>query len=287
MATTLVFGSGYLATGCAEGLPGAVVLGRDAPRVELTDGPAVAAALRTYRPSAVLNAAGRTGTPNVDWCEEHKAETYRSNVVGALVLAEACAAAGVPLVHLGTGCVFYGPSPHPGGAWREDDVANPVSFYSRTKYAADLVLGQLPSVAVLRIRMPLDHRPGPKNLITKLASYRRVIDVANSVTFLDDLVPVVAGLLTRRASGVFHGTNPGALRHQEILTLYRELVDPSHSWELVPETTLLADGLVARRRSTCLLADQRLAALGLAMRPVADTLRDTLTRYGALHRKSP
>lgn len=29
------------------------------------------------KPSLVLNAAGITGRPNVDWCEDHRQETIR------------------------------------------------------------------------------------------------------------------------------------------------------------------------------------------------------------------
>ena len=114
---------------------------------------------RGTRRDAVINCAGKTGRPNVDWCETHQPETYRANVVGALTLADACAAEGAYLLHLGSGCIFYGPSPHPGG-WREDDFANPTAFYSRTKYAADLVLSRLPNVGIARLRMPIDGVPG-------------------------------------------------------------------------------------------------------------------------------
>ena len=37
---------------------------------------------RSYKPTHVLNSAGVTGRPNVDWCEDHKQETIRANVVG-------------------------------------------------------------------------------------------------------------------------------------------------------------------------------------------------------------
>ena len=42
------------------------------------------------QPDIVINCAGKTGHPNVDWCEDHKMETLRSNVTGPLVLLEEC-----------------------------------------------------------------------------------------------------------------------------------------------------------------------------------------------------
>jgi dTDP-4-dehydrorhamnose reductase len=273
--TTLVFGAGFLGRRIAEVLPNAVV-----STVDIADRAAVATALDAHGVGAVVNCAGKTGRPNVDWCETHQEETYRANVVGPLVLAEECRRRDVYLLHLGSGCIFCGPSPSPGG-WREDDVANPISFYSRTKYAADLVLSRLSGVGIVRLRMPIDDRPGPRNLITKLAGYTQIIDVENSVTVVEDLLLVVQGLLERRASGVFHAVNPGVLRHRDLLNMYRELVDPAHRFEMIPEEELVTRGLALKARSNCIVADTNLGPLGLAMRPLGVALRVAMTRYAA------
>ena len=270
-----IFGPGFLGEHFARSLPGATLV-----RTDVTDEAAVRAALRETRAQAVVNCAGKTGRPNVDWCETHQEETYRSNVMGALTLARACAAEGAYLLHLASGCIFYGDSPDPAG-WREDDFANPSAFYSRTKYAADLVLSRLPNVGVARLRMPIDSAPGTRNLITKLAAYKQVIDVANSVTVVDDLVHVVTQLLARRATGIFHVTNPGTMRHEDLLALYKELVDPSHTCELIGADELVARGLAAKARSNCILASPRLAELGVQMRPIDVALRDAMTKYAA------
>jgi dTDP-4-dehydrorhamnose reductase len=278
MSKIVVFGPGFLGQRMAKEIPGATL-----SRADVTDKGAVLAALREAGADAVINAAGKTGRPNVDWCESHQTETYRVNVGGALTLAEACAEAGVHLVHLGSGCIFYGPSPAPGG-WREDDAANPSAFYSRTKYAADLVLSRLPGVAIARLRMPIDDAPGQRNLITKLARYPEVIDVENSVTVVADLVAAIARLVEARATGVFHLVNPGTMRHRDLLALYRELVDPAHRYTLIQEDELVARGLAVKARSNCILADTRLAALGISMRPISEALRDAMTKYGRASR---
>ena len=271
--TVLVFGAGFLGQRLARDVAGAKLSYAD-----VTDAKAVADVIAMHRPTAVLNAAGKTGKPNVDWCESHPTETYRANVVGPLTLAEACAKANVYLLHLASGCIFYGPSPTPGG-WLEDDYANPSALYSRTKYAADLVLSRLPGVGIARLRMPIDNVPGARNLITKLAAYREVVDVENSVTFVDDLVQVVSGLIERRATGIFHVTNPGTMRHRDLLALYRELVDSAHTTKLIGEAELVEKGLAVKARSNCILASPRLDSLGLTMRPVDVALRSTMTEY--------
>jgi dTDP-4-dehydrorhamnose reductase len=50
--------------------------------IDIADPAAVAAELQLHAPDTVINAVGKTGTPNVDWCEDHKEETFRSNVLG-------------------------------------------------------------------------------------------------------------------------------------------------------------------------------------------------------------
>ena len=60
--------------------------------------------LDDIKPTHVINCAGKTGRPNVDWCESHKLETIESNVIGTLVLVKACVDRNIHLTTLATGC---------------------------------------------------------------------------------------------------------------------------------------------------------------------------------------
>jgi dTDP-4-dehydrorhamnose reductase len=279
-----IVGAGFCGTRLAALVPGA-----ELARVDVTDGAAVARVLESAPWDAVVNAAGKTGRPNVDWCEAHREETRRVNVDGARIVAEACAARGTYLVHLGSGCVFGGPSPREGG-FREDDAPNPSSYYAETKLAADLALADAPSVAILRVRMLVDRVPSPRNLITRLAGYAEVADVVNSMTAVEDLARVVARVVDLRPRGVLHATNPGVLSHRALVAMYTEAVDPAHRCAFVPEAELLARGLVVRRRSTCVLATPRLDALGITRRAIDEAARAAMRGYrealGASHASS-
>jgi hypothetical protein len=129
--------------------------------------------------------------------------------------------------------------------------------------------------------MPIDGEPGARNLITKLAAYQQVVDVANSVTVVDDFVQVVSRLVERRATGVFHAANPGTMRHTQLLTLYRELVDPRHECAFISADELVHRGLAVRARSNCLLGSTRLEALGIHMPSIDVSLRRTMMEYAA------
>ena len=241
--------------------------------------------IRRVQPDVVLNATGVRGRPNVDWCETNQMTTILGNTLLPILLAQACAETGLYLLHIGSGCIFYGDSPHPDKAWREDDFGNPVPVYSRAKWAADLVLSTLPNVGIARIRMPIDSIPSAGNLIDKIASFPKVIDVENSATIVEDMISVFHQLMEKKAPGIFHVTNPGTIRHREILELYRELVDPSHTCEWIHNDDLVRLGLVSKGRSNNFLASTRLAEFGITMRPALDALRDTMKKYATLKKQ--
>ncbi len=275
----LIIGNGFLGKKCAAAWPEAIL--SDKLLYTVKD---VEDLLDEHKPDSVLNAAGVVGKPNVDWCETHQLETVAGNTTLPIMIAEACQKKGVYMLHMGTGCIFYGYSSDPKG-WKEDDHPNPMAVYTRSKYAADLVLSTLPNVGIARIRMPIDYEPSSANLIDKLASFPRVIDVINSVTVVEDMIGVFKQLLEKQASGIFHVTNPGAIKHKEILAMYKEFVDPNHANEWIPVEELVASGLAKKTRSNTILSSENLKKLGIEMREVHEAVRETMKKYAALKNK--
>lgn len=269
----LIIGKGWLGQRCAELWPNTTIVDR---KISLVSD--VLDLLEIYKPDVVLNAAGVTGRPNVDWCETNQMETIKGNTILPLIIAEACQKKDIYLLHIGSGCVFYGESPDPIG-WREDDVANPSATYSRTKYAADLVLTTLPNIGIARIRMPVDDEPSPRNLISKITTYSKIIDVENSMTIIPDMIDVFYKLLQKKATGIFHVTNPGTIKHREIIDLYHELVDPNHTCEWISNEALVEQGLATKIRSNNFLQSERLMEIGISMRPIKEAMRDIMVGY--------
>lgn len=269
----LIIGNGYVGSRCAKEWPDAVV--SDKMINNLEDALRI---LSEHNPDVVLNAAGIIGRPNVDWCETHQFETFFGNAILPVIIAQACAQKNAYLLHIGSGCIFYGESPDPKG-WKENDFANPAATYTKAKYSADLALSTLPNVGIARIRMPIDYISYSGNLINKLASYPKIIDVENSITVLEDMVNVFRQLLEKKAEGIFHVTNPGSIKHKEIIQMYEELVDSSHSNEWISEEDLVKQGLADKKRSNNILQSENLAKLGIEMRPVKEAVRDCLVKY--------
>jgi 3,5-epimerase/4-reductase len=242
------------------------------PQVDIADPRQVAEALDYEKPDVVINCSGKTGRPNVDWCETHKEETLRSNVTGPLILLDELQKRGIYWVHLSSGCIYSGDNN--GKGFTEDDAPNFYgSFYSRTKLWSDQILKDFP-VLVLRLRMPFDGTKEPRSLISKLSKYTRVLDEQNSLTCIPDLMTATKGLIEKRKTGIYNMTNPGSMSPYEVMEMYKQIVDPAHSFEKLTLENLVE--VVKAGRSNCLLSCTKLAGEGLGMPPVRESMEKSL-----------
>ncbi|KAJ3680056.1 hypothetical protein LUZ60_016334 [Juncus effusus] len=192
--------------------------------------------IESSKPTHVFNAAGVTGRPNVDWCESHKVETIRANVAGTLTLADVCREKGIVLVNYATGCIFEYDDSHPLGSgvgFKEEDQPNFVgSFYSKTKAMVEELLKNYDNVCTLRVRMPISSDlQNPRNFITKITKYDKVVNIPNSMTILDELLPISIEMAKRNLTGIWNFTNPGVVSHNEILEMYKEYIDDGFTWK--------------------------------------------------------
>ncbi|KAL8089107.1 hypothetical protein AgCh_038760 [Apium graveolens] len=163
-----------------------------------------------FKPTHVFNAAGVTGRPNVDWCESHKVETV--------------------------GCIFEYDEEHlvgSGVGFKEEDVPNFFgSYYSKTKAMVEDLLANYENVCTLRVRMPISSDlSNPRNFITKITQYNKVVNIPNSMTILDELLPISVDMAKRNLSGIWNFTKPGVVSHNEILQMYRDYIDPFFTWK--------------------------------------------------------
>ncbi|KAI3687289.1 hypothetical protein L1987_80983 [Smallanthus sonchifolius] len=208
----------YGRTGWIGGLLGKLCMDKGIPdaygRGKLQDRKTLLNDIRMMQPTHVFNAAGVTGRPNVDWCETHKVETIRTNVDGTLNLANVCKQEGS------------------GIGFKEEDTPNFTgSFYSKTKAMVEEMLRDYDSVCTLRLRMPISSDlNNSRNFITKITRYNKVVNIPNSMSVLDELLPMSIEMANRRCKGVWNFTNPGVVSHNEILELYREYIDPKFKW---------------------------------------------------------
>jgi UDP-glucose 4,6-dehydratase len=201
----------------------------------LQDRASLLADIASVKPTHVFNAAGVTGRPNVDWCESHKTETIRTNVVGTLTLADVCREQGLLVMNYATGCIFEYDAAHPEGSgigFKEEDKPNFTgSYYSKTKAMVEELLREYDNVCTLRVRMPISSDlNNPRNFITKISRYNKVVNIPNSMTILDELLPISIEMAKRNLSGIWNFTNPGVVSHNEILEMYKKYIDPDFKY---------------------------------------------------------
>lgn len=204
-------------------------------KARLENREAVEKEITQYKPKYILNAAGVTGRPNVDWCEDHKQETIRSNVIGTLNLIDVAFIHGIHVTNFATGCIFEYDDEHPLGSGKgffEEDTPNfDKSFYSMTKAMVEKLSKFYPNCLVLRVRMPISDDLEPRNFITKISKYERVVNVPNSMTVLHELLPISIDMTERELRGIYNFTNPGVISHNEILDLYKQYIDPNFTYK--------------------------------------------------------
>jgi 3,5-epimerase/4-reductase len=227
------------------------------------------------QPAVLINGIGQTGKNNVDGCEAEKDQTMTANVFVPLLLAEACLRRGIKFVHISSGCIYH-------YDYKRD---RPISetkvpdffdlFYSRTKIYSERaleVLSQEKDILIARIRIPLDDRPHPKNILNKLIKYGKVIDIPNSVTYVPDFARAMKHLIAKRARGIYNVVNKGGMRYPEFMEVYRKY-RPDFSYEVIDHRKL---GLV---RTNLLMSTKKLEATGFKVRPIREVYDECIQNY--------
>ena len=275
---------GMLGFALADSVPAGVeLIGTDVGTLDITDAAAVAAAVEEHAPRAVLNAAAYT---NVDGCESHEAEALAVNGLGAGNLAAACAAAGIPLLHVSTDYVFDGRIPAP-GEYGEDDAVGPLSAYGRTKLAGEqAIAAALPEHWIVRTQWLYGlHGPNFVETMLRLAGERDrlavVDDQVGSPTSTHSLAPLLwKVLLERPPFGIYHATNAGHCSwHGFAVEIFRQ------AGVTITVDSMSSDQLdrPAPRPARSVLSNARLrAALGDSPGPWQDALKDYLRRRSAV-----
>lgn len=195
--------------------------------------------LEDIKPDRILCFIGRTHGPGystIDYLEQKGklVENIRDNLFSPLVLALLAKHMNIHLTYLGTGCIFTYEEDKQ--IFTESDKPNFFgSSYSTTKGFMDRLFHVLEDckypVLNLRIRMPIVGYHHPRNFITKITNYKKICSIPNSMTVLEDMIPILVDLAEKETIGTINLTNPGVIEHNEILEMYKKYVDPEFTWE--------------------------------------------------------
>ena len=125
--------------------------------------------------------------------------------------------------------------------------------------------------------MPITDKINSRNFITKITNYQKICSIPNSMTVLPDLLPIVLDMMKKNTTGTINLTNPGLISHNEILLMYKELVDKNFEWKnfTIEEQNKILDS----KRSNNYLDTTKLEKLYPEVKNIKDSLRDILKKY--------
>ena len=240
-------------------------------------------------PTHIISFTGRTHGSidnkqytTIDYLEQKGKiyENVRDNLFGPIVLANLSKKYNFHLTYLGTGCIFEFDTNHPFGeeinGFTEKSKPNFFgSGYSVVKGFTDELMHMYEdSVLNIRIRMPITSDDSNRNFITKILNYKKICSVPNSMTVLPELLPLVLDMSNKKITGTINLTNPGLISHNEILEMYREIIDKKFTWEnfTIDEQKEILDA----GRSNNYLDTTRLVLLYPDVKNIKDSVREIL-----------
>lgn len=243
------------------------------------------ATLRREKPEFVINAAGYTGKPNVDACELHRHECLFGNGVLPGIIADACADAGVPWGHVSSGCIYTGARPD-GSGFTELDApnftfrTNNCSFYSGTKALGEEVLAGKSNLYVWRLRIPFDNVDNPRNYLTKLLRYQRLLEARNSISQLEEFCAATFACWEKRVPfGTYNVTNPGAVTTHEVVDLIKQSGVSNKEFSFFKDEDEFMHVAAKTPRSNCVMDSTKLAKVGITMTEVREALTRDLRNW--------
>jgi dTDP-4-dehydrorhamnose reductase len=179
-------------------------------RMDVTDRRQVSKVIDEIGPDTIINTAAVT---NVDFCENNREAAWKVNVVGVENLVHAAKLTGAHVIQVSTDYIFDGKA----GPYAEEDRPNPISYYGRTKLAAENLLrtSNVPHTIVRTMVLYGHARKVKPNfalwLIRELQEGRPVNVVSDQVgspTLADDLGYGIVKILELKKSGVYNISGP-------------------------------------------------------------------------------
>ena len=282
LGATGYIGSSFVALLKRENVPFVALSRHDA-----ADSERLRAALERANAGCLINAAGFTGNPNVDACEDRKSDCLLGNAVLPGIIRSACETIDLPWGHVSSGCIYTGRRTD-GQGFSEADPPNfsfrqnNCSFYSGTKALGEEVLAEAPRCYVWRLRIPFDNRANPRNYLYKLLNYRMLLEAENSLSHRDEFVRACVDCFRMGVPyGTYNLTNPGSVWTRDVTELMLASGITAKVFEFFADEAEFMQRAAKAPRSNCVLDSSKAIAAGLKLTPIIPALQQTLARWEA------
>jgi dTDP-4-dehydrorhamnose reductase len=266
--------------------PLGTVIALDRAGMDLTSPDSIRRAIHDSKPDVIVNAAAYN---NVDRAESESNIAMQVNGIAPGVMAEEAKRLGAILVHYSTDYVFDGERDQP---YVEDDAANPVNAYGKSKLAGERAVAAVGGPhLILRTSWVYSAR-GPNFVLTVLRLAREkpelamVDDQSGSPTWARSLAQATAELLRKkefigRHGGIYHLAAGGHASRFElanaIIDIMQEISGSPSGWAKVRPITTGEYPLPARRPPHPVMSTEKIQQLlGVTMPHWREQLHDML-----------
>jgi len=131
--------------------------------------------IKKIKPSIIIHSAALVGAKE---CEEDKEKAYQTNVLGTYNLAKTCLKNKIKLIYISTDTIFDGKK----GNYKEEDIPNPLNYYSLTKLLAESFTKMLDSYLIIRTSfMPQNSFPYAKAFTDQYTCRMNANDLAKEI----------------------------------------------------------------------------------------------------------
>jgi UDP-glucose 4,6-dehydratase len=233
---------------------------------------------------AVINAAGYTGKPNVDACELAKEDTIHGNIVWPQILTDWCMLNDITLGHVSSGCIYSGRRLD-GEPFTEEDEPNfsfkqnNCSFYSGTKAIAEKIVSKWNKNYIWRLRIPFEEYNNPRNYISKMLKYDKLLQSENSISNKQEFVSAcIQTFVNKVPFGIYNVTNTGYITTDFLVEKLKVTIAKDRNFTLIDEETLYKN-YAKTPRSNCVMSNSKLLETGITMKTVEESIDYCLNNW--------
>lgn len=186
--------------------------------LNVTNPEEIRSVITSKKPTHIIHTAALT---QVDDCELNQADCWQLNVEAVQYLVNISEELNIHFIHLSTDFIFDGED----GPYREEDEPNPISYYGKSKLAAEeIIKASRCKWAILRTVLVygIVHDYGRSNIVTWVKSsleadkpIKVVNDQIRTPTLAEDLAMGCWLVVKHDAEGIFH------ISGKEVLTPYQ------------------------------------------------------------------
>jgi len=278
-------GKGQLGLALQEVLPEQESVFLTKNELDITETEKVSQQINDVRPEIVIHTAAYT---DVDNCEANPDLAYRVNVLGTKNIALACQKIKATCIFISSDYVFDGKKKTP---YQEEDSPHPLSVYGKTKWEGEKIVQRIPHFLIVRTAWLFGQGENFVQKIIQLSQKRKELKVVNDQigcpTYALDLAHALWKLILiytgenqfpKNKKDIYHITNLGYCSWHDFA---REIIKESRLQVKISPISSLEWRKIkpksAPRPSYSVLDGQKIARLGIKMRPWQQALKEYLS----------